>query len=50
MPAQHRLGFDDQQCILPTLDTTGEEDKETAISTREARAFDGAGEDEELLP
>ena len=48
--AKERLGFDDQQGILPGSQATGEEDKETAIDAGEARAFDRAREHDELLP
>ncbi len=48
MPAQHRLGFDDQQGCLPGLDSAGEENDEAALGRSERRAFDRTVEDDEL--
>ena len=49
MPAQNRLEFDDDQGILPVLDRAREQDEARAIGGGEARPFDRAVEDDELL-
>ena len=49
MPPEHCLGFDDQQGVLPAVQSADEEDKEHTIDPREARAFDRPVEDDELL-
>jgi len=50
MPAQNRLRLDDEQRLPPVLQPAREQDEEHTIRSHEARPFDRAVEDEELLP
>ena len=49
MPAQDRLGLDDDQGIFPVLDRAREQDQARTIGGGEARPFDRAVEDDVLL-
>jgi hypothetical protein len=49
MPAQERIGLEDEDGFLPTLDPTGEEDEPEAIGWGESWLANLAVEDDELL-
>jgi len=49
MPAQERVGLDDQQGLLPGPDATSEQHQERPIGRGAARALGAAPQDEELL-
>lgn len=49
MPAQNGLRLDDEQCLFPGLESTGEQDEETALGSGDVRAFDRSGDDDKLL-
>jgi hypothetical protein len=49
MPAQERIGIEDEDGFLPTPDPAGEEDEPEAIGWCEAWHADLAVEDDELL-
>ncbi|MDP9310464.1 MAG: hypothetical protein M3R24_06170 [Chloroflexota bacterium] len=49
MLEQYRLRCDDQQRILPGLDSAREEYEEVTVGSREARTVDRAVEHDELL-
>lgn len=49
MPAQQCVGFQDQQCVLPVFDGTGEKHQPQAVGLRERGLFDLALKDDELL-
>jgi len=49
MPAQERIGLDDEEALLPSPDPAGEEDEPEAIGWGEAWLVNLAVEDDELL-
>jgi hypothetical protein len=49
MPAQERIGFEDEEALLPTPDPAGEENEPKAIGWGEPRLPNLAVEDDELL-
>jgi len=49
MPAQQRLGLDDQERLAPRSDATREQDQQRPIGAGEAWPLRGAGEDDQLL-
>ena len=49
MPAQERIGLEEEDGFLPTADPSGEEDEPKAIGWCEAWHADLAVEDDELL-
>ena len=48
MPAQDRLGFDDEERFTPALQSAREQDEQRTVCTRQARSLDRALEDNEL--
>ena len=40
MPAEERLGFEDEERLFPIFDATGKEDEPETISLRNGRLFD----------
>jgi len=49
MPAQERIGLDDEEGFPPSADPAGEEDEPEAVGWGEARPADLAMEEDELL-
>jgi len=49
MPAQERVGFEDEERLFPVVDATGEEDEPETISLRKGRLLGLAVEEDELL-
>jgi hypothetical protein len=49
MPAEERVGFEDEEGFPPVLNATGEQDKPEAIGLRKGRFFDLAVKDDKLL-
>jgi hypothetical protein len=49
MPAKERVGFEDEQSILPVLDETGEKDEPESIGWRKGGLADLTVKDDELL-
>jgi hypothetical protein len=49
MPAQERLGLDDQEGMAPGAEATGEQHQEGAIRAREQWSFDAAAQHDELV-
>jgi hypothetical protein len=49
VPAEQRLGLDDQQGLTPRPDAAGQQDKQRSIRAGGARTLRRAGEDDELV-
>ena len=49
MPVKQCLGFDDQQGLSPSVQSTGQQDKQAAIPRSQGRTFRLATENDELL-
>ena len=49
MPAQKSIGFEDQERVFPMLNATSEKDEPEAIGLCEARLFNLAVQDDQLL-
>ena len=49
MPAEERLGFEDEERFFPIFEATSEEDEPEAIGLRNRRLFDLTVKDEQLL-
>ena len=50
MPPEQGIGFEDQMCVFPVLNVTGNQDEPEALGSSEAWFFDSPVEDDELLP
>ncbi len=49
MPTQDCLGFDNEEGLVPVLESAGEQDEETTLGSCEVWTFDRAVKDDELL-
>jgi hypothetical protein len=49
MPTEHRIRFEDKQCVPPVLHAADEKDKPEAIGLRKSRLLDLTVKDNELL-
>ena len=47
--SQNSVRLDDQEGILPRVHLAGDQHQKRAVTTRQARPFDAAVEDDELL-
>ena len=49
MPAQKRLGLDNEEAVAPRLQTTGQQDEQQAVGGAATRPRDTPPQDDELL-